>query len=292
MSDDAALLVEAKRLRAKKRFSQNFLVDESVLSRIVSALDLKPGETVLEIGPGPGFLTQFLMPGAADVAAVEVERSMCMHLRRKFSAAKNFTLYEEDILKFSFDKIKSPQLKIVGNLPYSITSPILFHLIGELDDLNYPLRKRATQITLMVQKEVAERITAKPGTKPYNHLSIALQYWCETRYEFTVPPQAFYPRPKVESAVISLFPRKTPLYEIEDLAFFARLVRCVFQYKRKTLKNALQHAGLVSPDLVKAGVLDTIFSESGIAPEARAETLGIPQFGQLAHALRQHTRQG
>ena len=286
-----ALLVEAKKLRAKKRFSQNFLIDESVIQKIVSALHLQCGDTIVEIGPGAGFLTQALVKDPAQVVGIELENSMCRYLKGKFKTADNFTLYEQDVLKFSFDEIKPKKFKIVGNLPYNITSPILFYLVGEIHQAEHALRKRAQQITLMVQKEVAERITAEPGTKGYNHLSIAVQFWCEARYEFTVPPNAFYPRPKVESAVITLTPREAPLCKVEDPEFFARFIQGVFRYRRKTLKNALQQSGFLA-GFAAEDISGTILESLGIAPQARAETLSIQQFVELAHAVRQHTRQG
>ncbi len=277
---------EARNLRLKKRFSQNFLVDEQVLNRIVQALHLEPIDTVVEIGAGAGFLTQKLFPQAKQVIAVELERKMCRYLRQKFSATSNLTLIEQDILKTRLDELAEPRFKVVGNLPYNITTPILFHLGGELSDLHWPLRQRMSQVTLMVQKEVGQRVTASPGQKAYNQLSIALQVWFETRLEFIVPPQAFYPPPKVDSSVITLIPRQQPLIEPALIPEFARLVKGAFSQKRKTLNNALRHAQYAPPD-----VLDTMWKTAGIDPQQRAEALSIEDFGKLAHAYRSNTRQ-
>lgn len=273
---------EARNLRLKKRFSQNFLIRESVLERIAECLSVQPDETVLEIGAGAGFLTQQLLKYPARLTAVEVDPRMCRYLQEKFAAfsPEKFQLVAQDILRFDFTALPTERFKVVGNLPYQITSPILFLLAGELNDLNYSLRRRIDQITVMVQKEVGERICAAPGQRCYNALSIALQFWFEPRYEFTVPAQDFYPVPKVDSAVISLTPRQAPLVQVADQALFARLVRAAFSQKRKTVRNALINNGFASAEL-----LDKIFSATGVNPTLRAEAIPIVAFGELANVF-------
>jgi 16S rRNA (adenine1518-N6/adenine1519-N6)-dimethyltransferase len=278
---------EARHLRLKKRFSQHFLVNAGVLERIAGLMDLKPEDTVVEIGPGSGFLTERLLERAGTVIAVELDRKMCEYLRKKFANRPNFQLIEQDVLRFDFESIEAPRFKVVGNLPYAITSKIMFKLAGELDMVNYPLRQRIEQLTVMIQKEVGERVTAKPGQKAYNPLSIALQFWFDPRFDFEVPARDFYPPPKVESAVVSLFPRATPRAEVQDMAVFGRLVRTAFAQKRKTLRNALLNGAFANAD-----VLDKIFGATGIDSSLRAEALPVEAFGDLANALCPDPSQG
>ncbi|HEY9745963.1 MAG TPA: 16S rRNA (adenine(1518)-N(6)/adenine(1519)-N(6))-dimethyltransferase RsmA [Oculatellaceae cyanobacterium] len=280
------LLEEARQLRLKKRFSQNFLVNETVLDRIADVQHLGERDTVLEIGAGAGFLTEKLLQRGGQVIAVEVDPRMCRYLRERFANRPNLRLVEQDILKFDFNTIEAPRFHVVGNLPYQITSKILFLLAGELWQMDYPIRKRICQMTVMVQKEVAERIVAVPGQKAYNPLSIALQYWFEARLDFLVPSRDFFPPPKVESAVVTLTPRQAPLMEVKDPAVFSKLIRIAFAQKRKTVRNALLNGGFAS-----ATVLDRIFSLTGIDPGLRAEALPIDAFGELSNAFGSDTCQ-
>lgn len=277
------LLEEARRLRLKKRFSQHFLVNEAVVDRIAGLMQLTPEDTVLEIGPGAGFLTEKLLDTGAQVIAVELEHSMLMHLRKKLGDRPNLTLVESDILRFDFSTISAPRFKVVGNLPYAITSKIMFLLAGELHDTDYPVRQRIEQLTVMVQQEVAERITAAPGQRAYNPLSIALQFRFEPRYDFQVPARDFLPPPKVESGVVTLFPRSQPITQVDNLHVFSRLVRLAFSQKRKTIRNALLNGGFAS-----GVILDRIFTQTGIDSSLRAEALPIAAFGELANAFGPH----
>jgi 16S rRNA (adenine1518-N6/adenine1519-N6)-dimethyltransferase len=276
------LLEEARRLRLKKRFSQHFMINNTVLENISGLMNLSPEETLLEIGPGAGFLTEKLLPRAGQVIAVELDRYMAEYMRRKFPQPQypNFQLIEQDILKFDFASIPAARFKVVGNLPYAITSKIMFLLAGELDQPNYPLRERISQLTVMVQKEVAERIAAKPGQKAYNPLSIALQFWFEPRFDFVVPAKDFLPPPKVESAVVTLIPRPAPLVEVRDMALFAKLIRTAFAQKRKTIRNALLSGSFASAD-----VLDRIFAATEVDSGLRAEAISVVTFGELANAF-------
>lgn len=267
-------------MRLKKRFSQNFLVNESVLNGIADLLHLSSDEPLLEIGPGSGFLTEALLKRGANVTAIEVDRAMCRYLTKKFEGHPRFHLKEEDFLRFDLESQAAPRFKVVGNLPYQITSKILFKLAGELEDIHYPPRDRLEQITIMVQKEVAERITAVPGQRAYNALSIGLQLRFETTLNFVVPAKDFYPAPKVDSAVVTLMPRTTPLVDIADMALFVKLVRTAFAQKRKTLRNALLNGSFAS-----AAVLDKIFTATGVDSGLRAEALSIVTFGDLANAF-------
>lgn len=271
---------EARRLRLKKRFAQHFLTDRGVLDRIAATLELQPDETVLEIGPGAGFLTERLLAQAGSVVAVELERKMVAYLASKFHAEDRLTLIGEDILRFDPMTIEAERLKIVGNLPYNITSPILFHLCGELQTTEHPLRQRMERLVIMVQREVGERITARPGQKAYNQLTVAVQMWFDARLDFLVPAHSFYPPPKVESAVLTLTPRTAPRADVADLARFGALVRAAFSQKRKTVRNALLGAQFAPPD-----VLDTMFTTADVDPGLRAEAISIEAFGSLANAI-------
>lgn len=277
-----ALLEEARNLRLKKRFSQHFLIREKVLDDICGLMTLSPDEPLLEIGPGGGFLTEKLLATGCQLTAVELDRRMCQHLRWKFKAENhpNLNLVEQDILRFDFDTLSTPKLKIVGNLPYQITSKIMFLLAGELYQTEYPLRERISQLTVMVQKEVAERICATPGQRAFNPLSIALQFWFETRFDFVVPATDFYPPPKVESAVVTLFPRTEPLVQVNDMELFAKLVKAAFSAKRKTIRNALMGSSFAN-----SKEIEKIFSQVGVDSNLRAEAIPIVTFGELANAF-------
>lgn len=323
------LFKEAKRMIARKRFGQNFLISQSVIDGIVRCLELDPAiDNLLEIGPGLGFLTQSLRPHVKHLTCVELDKRMVGYLAVKFQLSnpsvpvvddladdeqdnseeqfetslsaeeastksiqqnarlmepfhtENFSLIQQDILAYPLDAIPYERFKVVGNLPYNITSGVLFKFAGELEETIVPMRQRVQQLTFMVQKEVGERMVASAGSKAYSPLSIALQYWFEVQQEFLVPPEAFHPRPKVTSVVVSLIPRKEPLCQVADLALMKRLVRASFQQRRKTLKNSLLHDTGIQPEALEHALLQT-----GISAQARPETLTIQQFGALADAL-------
>lgn len=289
---DSPLMQEARQLRLKRRFSQNFLINATVLEKIASAMALQPGDPVLEIGAGSGFLTDALLKTGAKLTAVELDSTMCYYLKKKFHAAienKSLRLHEGDFLKLAPTVMNDPELvsqdgnhsfKVVGNLPYGITSKILFKLLGEIEDVEHDWRPRISQLTIMVQKEVAERITAKPGDRAYNALSIAMQLRSEARLEFIVPSRDFYPAPKVDSAIVSLMPRTVPLIAPEKLRAFSTLVQAAFSAKRKTIKNALMLRKFASPEQI-----DTVFARVNIDPKSRAEALSIQEFGALTDAF-------
>jgi 16S rRNA (adenine1518-N6/adenine1519-N6)-dimethyltransferase len=283
------LIEEARRLRLKKSFSQNFLVDEGVLDKIVSTFEVQPGDQILEIGPGAGFLTRKLLETGAEVTAVELDRDMVWNLTGKWHDHPRFTLVEQDILKFSMlDYLASrpagAPIKVLGNLPYNITSPILFYLLGELAAEAAPIRWQIPTIGVMVQKEVGQRITARPGSKAYNPLSIAVQYWYEARMVLDIPSRSFYPAPKVDSSMVKITPRTEPLCAIRDISRFDKLIRAAFSQRRKTLKNSLVGMGYCTAEALAAAV-EAISSEFELDPLARAEALSIEQLGALSNAL-------
>lgn len=288
------LIEEARRLRLKKSFSQNFLVDEGVLDKIVSTFDVQPGDHVLEIGPGAGFLTKRLLDAGAQVTAVELDRDMCWTLTGKWHDHPRFTLVQQDILKFSMleyleSRPEGAPVKVLGNLPYNITSPILFYLLGELAAEAPPIRWRIPTIGVMVQKEVGQRITARPGSKAYNPLSIAVQYWYDARMVLDIPSRSFYPAPKVDSAMVKITPRTEPLCPIQDIGRFDKLIRAAFSQRRKTLKNSLVGMGYCTAEALAQAVVE-LSAEFELDPLARAEALSIEQLGALSNALRADPR--
>ena len=278
------LLIEAKRVMARKRFGQNFLIHQGTIDGIVRSLDLEPSDCVLEIGPGLGFLTQSLLPKVAHLTAVELDFRMVNYLSDKFRRTpfwEKMNLISQDIMAVDVPSVmQTERFKVVGNLPYNITSGVLFKFAGEMTQTDMSLRQRVQQLTFMVQKEVGERITAKEGSKTYGPLAIALQYWFDCQLEFLVPPEVFEPRPKVMSVVISLYPRRQGLCPVQDLALMQRVVRTTFQQRRKMLKNSLLNEGLV-----KAEQVDAVLETAGVDPQARPETLSIETFARLADAI-------
>jgi 16S rRNA (adenine1518-N6/adenine1519-N6)-dimethyltransferase len=293
-----ALLDEARQLRLKKRFSQNFLVDpqahHAIVTQVLQDASENTSNVILEIGPGAGFLTRLLLEHPYHLVAVEIDRQMCQYLRQQFKPLMppegeplpSFRLIEGDFLELKPEALPEGSFTVVGNLPYHITTPILFNLIGEMDSLDHPMRKRVNGITIMVQKEVGLRLTAKPGVKAYNALSIAAQMWCEVSWVCDVPARAFFPEPKVDSCVVHLSPRAEPLIAPHLLKLMRQLVREGFAQKRKNIKNSLSASGNFPLTM-----LTQSFETCHIDPRDRAESLSIEQFGQLAHVIHTHASQ-
>jgi len=248
----------------RKRFGQNFLVDTHYVGRIVAAVDPRPGDNVVEIGPGLAALTARLVAGAGRIAAVEIDRDLAAGLRERFPPDV-LALHVADALAFDFGTL-GPDLRVVGNLPYNISSPLLFHLADHADAVR--------DIHVMLQREVVARMTAEPGTKDYGRLSVMLQTRFSVVRLFTVPAGAFRPAPKVESAVARLVPLGPARPRIDDAALFARVVAAAFGQRRKTLRNAL--SGLADAPALAA---------AGVDPSARGETLSVPTFVRLANTL-------
>ena len=253
--------------RPRKRFGQNFLHDPAVIQRIVDAIHPVPGQALVEIGPGEGALSRELLPRLGALDVVELDRDLVPRLQSTCEGLGELRIHQADALQFDFCQL-SPgpgQLRVVGNLPYNISTPLLFHLLDNsacIRDMHF-----------MLQKEVVERITARPGSGQYGRLSVMLQYHCATEMLFTVGPGAFRPAPKVESAVVRLTPHASPPVET-DPEKLARLVRAAFAQRRKTLRNNLR------------GLLDTAAIEAaGIDPGLRPERLSLEDFARLANAL-------
>ncbi|HEX6792758.1 MAG TPA: 16S rRNA (adenine(1518)-N(6)/adenine(1519)-N(6))-dimethyltransferase RsmA [Casimicrobiaceae bacterium] len=250
--------------RPRKRFGQNFLADPHYVAKIVDAVDPKPGDNIVEIGPGLAALTGALIERAGRIGAIEIDRDLASRLRERFLPDR-LALDEADALSFDFATLRDA-LRVVGNLPYNISSPLLFHLAS--------YESRLRDIHVMLQREVVARMTAVPGTPDYGRLSVMLQVRFRVTRLFTVPAGAFRPPPKVESAVVRLMPLGFDRPAIADEALFARIVAAAFGQRRKTLRNAL--ATLAS---------ETQLRTAGIDPGARGETLTVADFVRLANSL-------
>ncbi len=263
----------------QKKFGQNFLIDEHVLDKIIRAAGVTKDDMVLEIGPGIGTLTQYLAEAAREVVAVEIDKNLIPILADTLSDYDNVTVINEDILKVDIaalaqEKNGGRPIKVVANLPYYITTPIIMGLFEK----HVPI----DNITVMVQKEVAERMQAGPGTKDYGALSLTVQYYAEAYIAANVPPNCFIPRPNVGSAVIRLTCHAKPPVQCADPALLFQLIRASFSQRRKTLQNGLNN----SPELSysKEQIAQAIES-LGWNPSIRGEALTLEQFAQLADVL-------
>ncbi len=249
--------------RARKRFGQHFLHDPEVLRRIVAAIDPQPGEPLVEIGPGRGALTAPLLERAGTLTAIEIDRDLARELARRFGAA--LKLIVGDALEVDFVALRGPgpALRVVGNLPYNISTPLLFHLLAQ--------RTAILDMHFMLQREVVERMVAAPGSKSYGRLTVMLAPWTQIEALLEVPPQAFRPAPKVSSTVVRITPHSEAAFPIGDPARFEQVVRAAFSQRRKTLRNALK--GLVDAERLR---------QNGIDPALRPERLTPAQFALLA----------
>ena len=263
----------------QKKFGQNFLIDEHVLDKIISAAGIGSDDFVVEIGPGIGTMTQYLAYAARGVAAVEIDKALIPILQDTLSLYDNVTVINEDVLKVDLKKLADEMndgkpVKVVANLPYYITTPIIMGLL----ESHVPVES----ITVMVQKEVAMRMQAGPGTKDYGALSLAVQYYCEPYIAANVPPNCFMPRPKVGSTVIRLTRYSKPPVTTENEQLMFRLIRASFNQRRKTLANGLNNA----PDLhyTKEQIAQAI-EQLGVSASIRGEALTLQQFAKLADIL-------
>ncbi|WP_078593264.1 16S rRNA (adenine(1518)-N(6)/adenine(1519)-N(6))-dimethyltransferase RsmA [Evansella clarkii] len=261
----------------KKSLGQNFLIDTNILNRIVDAAEVTESTGVIEIGPGIGALTEQLAKRAQKVVAFEIDQRLIPILKETLSSYPHVEVINEDVLKADVKQVVSGKfqegedLAVVANLPYYVTTPILMKLLEE----NLPVRT----IVVMVQKEVADRIAAGPGTKDYGSLSIAAQYYADADTAFTVPKTVFVPQPNVDSAILRLTIRDTPPVQVEDEAFFFEMVRASFAQRRKTLLNNMsRHFG---EDLEKSEV-EKVIQEAGIDPKRRGESLHMEEFAALS----------
>lgn len=263
----------------QKKFGQNFLIDTHVLEKIISAAGITEEDFVLEIGPGIGTMTQYLASAAREVCAVEIDKSLIPILEDTLKDYDNVTVINQDILKVDIaelarEKNQGKPIKVVANLPYYITTPIIMGLF----ESHVPVES----ITVMVQKEVADRMQVGPGTKDYGALSLAVQYYAEPYIVANVPPNCFMPRPKVGSAVIRLTRHKEPPVRVKDEKLLFGIIRASFNQRRKTLANGLKnYEGL---PFTKEEIEEAI-SQCGFSPSVRGEALSLKEFAMLADAL-------
>ena len=272
-------VIQKHGFRFQKKFGQNFLIDTHVLDKIVAAAGVTKDDMVLEIGPGIGTMTQYLAESAREVVAVEIDKNLIPILEETLSAYDNVTILNEDILKVDIAKLAEEKnggkpIKVVANLPYYITTPIIMGLF----ESGVPL----DNITIMVQKEVADRMQVGPGTKDYGALSLAVQYYARPEIVANVPPNCFIPRPNVGSAVIRLTRYPKPPVEVEDPKKMFALIRASFNQRRKTLVNGLSNAPEIKAS--KEDVQNAI-AKMGLSETIRGEALTLEQFAALSNLL-------
>ncbi len=259
----------------QKRFGQNFLIDGHVVEKIISSADITRDDIVLEIGPGIGTMTQYLAEAAGQVYAVEIDKNLPIILEETLADYNNVTVINDDILKVDIAKLtEGKPIKVVANLPYYITTPIIMGLFEK----HIP----ATSITVMVQKEVAQRMQAAPGSKDYGALSLAVQYYAAPYIVANVPPNCFMPRPNVGSAVIRLTCYDKPPVEVENETLMFKLIRAAFNQRRKTLQNALNNSSELN--VTKEQVVNALRALE-LSETVRGETLSLEQFARLSDLL-------
>ena len=268
-----AELVKKYNFKFSKSLGQNFLVDDSVPRDIVLGAEVDENDLVIEIGPGVGTLTVQLLNKAKKVVAIELDSDLIPILTEEIGSNPKFTLIHNDALKVDFNEIigEEKSVKLVANLPYYVTTPIIVKLLKE----NYNFKS----LTIMIQKEVAERMNAEPGNKDYGALSLLVQYYCNTSIVRKVPPQCFIPRPKVDSIVIRLDRLQEPKVKVENEKLFFDIIRSSFNMRRKTLWNGVKNIGLSKENLELA------FEEAGVDPKRRGETLTIEEFAMLSDKI-------
>jgi 16S rRNA (adenine1518-N6/adenine1519-N6)-dimethyltransferase len=250
----------------RKRFGQNFLQDQSVIDRIIAAVSPSPGESLVEIGPGRGAITRALLRATGQLDAVELDRDLIEPLARTCASLGQLTIHQADALAFDLSQLVAPgeKLRLTGNLPYNISTPLLFRFLEQ--------KACILDMHLMLQKEVVDRIVALPGSRTYGRLSVMIQTWCRAEALFEIPPQAFFPAPKVDSAFLRLTPLDPPPFPLQDPGHHQRLVTQAFAQRRKTLRNTLK--GMATTE---------DFAALGIDPGQRAEELSVSTFASLAN---------
>lgn len=272
-------IIQKYQFTFQKKFGQNFLIDGNILGKIVEAAQITETDCVLEIGPGIGTMTQYLAERAKSVVVVEIDKNLIPILQETLSVYQNVKIINEDILKTDIDRIVREEndgkpIKVVANLPYYITTPIVMSLFENHVALQ--------SITIMVQKEVADRMQAVPGTKDYGALSLAVRYYAKPEIIMKVPASCFMPRPNVDSAVIRLIRYDNPPVEVRDEAWLFAIIRASFNQRRKTLVNGLSNAGNLG--IRKEKIAEAV-ERMGLQPSVRGETLSLEQFAELSNYL-------
>ncbi len=258
----------AEKHRARKRFGQNFLHDANVIERIIQSLNIKKEDSLIEIGPGHGALTDIIVEQCKHLNVIEIDRDLAADFQWRYRDKDNFTLHNTDVLKFDFAANLSTKskYKLLGNLPYNISTPLLFHL--------FKCKSLFSEMVFMLQLEVVDRICATPGSKNYGRLSVMSQYYCNATKLFKVPASAFNPQPKVESAIVRLVPLVAPQYEAKDPQLLETVVRTAFSQRRKTIQNSL-----------KSILTKSLLEQVGIDGSRRPETMSLHEYVIISNAL-------
>lgn len=249
--------------RARKDFGQHFLTDQNVIGNIVRAINPKPTDTMVEIGPGLGALTAAILPHTKKLDAIEIDTDVLEPLQHNCADLGQLTIHNQDVLTFDFTQYQTP-IRLIGNLPYNISSPLIFHVLDALDHI--------LDMHFMLQKEVVDRMCGTPGNKNYGRLSVMVQYFCQVDSLFTVKPGSFNPPPKVNSAIVRLTPRPVSERNANSTQRLSKVVKAAFSMRRKTLRNNLK--GIIRAEQLV---------EIGIDPGARAETLSVQEFVHIAN---------
>ena len=269
----------AKYFRTKKRLGQNFLINGEVIQDIIEFANIQPEDTIVEIGPGVGFVTEQLVKYAKKVIVIELDEEAIAELKKL--DAPNLKIIHNDVLKTDLSALTDDKFKVVANIPYYITSPIIAHLLGEIDDLNNKNRNKIKDIILMVQEEVARRMVADENSpsKQYGLLSILSQFWADVKILRLVGRKSFYPAPKVNSALVKLDVRTEPKLKLSDYNYFRKVIKAGFAQRRKNIKNCLLNASFPKENVSKA------LSNLKIDENTRGEKLSIEVFGKLSEEL-------
>ncbi len=254
--------------KARKRFGQNFLTNQDIIRRIVTSISARPDDRIIEIGPGKGAITQQLIELCPQLQVIELDRDLIPVLIAQFSKYPHFKIHQEDALKFDFASLMADDkpLRIVGNLPYNISTPLIFHLLQHQSGIE--------DMLFMLQKEVVQRLTAQAGEKHYGRLGIMVQYYCRVEHLFDVHPESFSPQTKVESAIVRLEPHKELPHIAKDVDFFSHIVNLCFQQRRKTLRNTLKQ-------IINTYTIATLDIDTNLRPE----NLSIANFVNLSNHL-------
>ena len=266
-------LVKKYNFKFSKSLGQNFLIDDSVLNDIVNGADVNGEDFIIEIGPGVGTLTAQLLNKAKKVTSIELDNDLIPILQQELGDHPNFSLIHKDALKVDFNEVIGDEksVKLVANLPYYVTTPIIVNLLKN--------KYNFKSLTIMIQKEVAERMDAEPNCKEYGSLSLLVQYYCDTKIIRKVAPSSFMPRPKVESIVIRLDRLEEPRVKVKDESLMFEIIRSSFNMRRKTLWNGVKNIGIDKDNLMKA------FEEAGVDPKRRGETLSLEEFARLSDCI-------
>lgn len=282
ISEETKFIMKKYDIRANKSLGQNFLINEEVVETIINSSNITKEDLVVEIGPGLGTLTKFLLDKAGKVICIELDKKMISILNDRFSLYSNIEIINKDVLKVDLDSLiknekntnKIKNVKVVANLPYYITTPIIMKLLEEKLDID--------SITVMIQKEVADRLVAIPGDKLTGAITYTVYYYCEAEKIMEVPNSSFIPEPEVTSEVIKLNVRKKPIVEVEDEKFFFNIIKCAFMQRRKTLLNSLNNTHVLNNK--KQG--ESILEELGLDINVRAENLKIEDFKRIYDKIR------